>query len=121
MLRVHVVNRDQDEQFALEAGPFELGRGSPREAKRFMIRDDTVSRDHLRLEECPGNRVRLVNLSRSQKITMPDGTFIDCGVTREFALPVRVPLGHTIVDLLSSEDESPVSPDAPPDQAVVDN
>jgi adenylate cyclase len=120
MLRVHVVNRDQDEHFALESGPFELGRGSPREAKRFIIRDDTVSRDHLRLEECPGNRVRLLNLSRSQKITMPDGSFIDCGVSREFALPVRIPLGHTIVDLLSSDDESPVSLDGPPKQSVED-
>jgi adenylate cyclase len=104
LLHIHVVNAEQNEEFAHAAGAFEFGRGSPRDVKRFVVRDERVSRDHLRIEEIPGERLRATNLSRSQSIALVDGSTIEVGASREFVLPVRLPIGGTMVEVSAGSD-----------------
>ena len=71
-LHLKVENSTQREQFDHESGPLEFGRGPQRESKRCQILDDlTVSRDQLRIEERPGGRLRVENLSRRTPVVVP--------------------------------------------------
>src|SRR6516165_7362656 len=98
MLNVHISNALQDVQFMHGAGPLELGRGVQREIKRFIIKDERVSRDHLQVEELFNCKVRIKNLSQSQSVKLPNGTSLATGATAELDLPVRLQLGHTVID-----------------------
>jgi adenylate cyclase len=100
MLTIQVSNQKQTQQFEHASGPLEFGRGPKRKSERFVINDLFVSRDQLRIEELPHNRVLAENLSNKQEVLLADGSNIGVGGKREISLPVRLVLGQTFVDLL---------------------
>src|SRR5437867_514205 len=101
MLKIHIINDNQNKDIQHSGGPLEFGRGPQRDLKRFMIEDGSVSRDHLRVEELPGGRVQLQNLSLKVAILLGDGTSIPQDSSREVTLPVQLTLGKTLIALSS--------------------
>jgi adenylate cyclase len=101
MLQLQVSNQRGRQQFDHAAGPLEFGRGPQRESvARCVIQDDLyVSKDHLRAEELPGNRVRLTNLSQRNPVWLGDDTTLAPGTSREMLLPVRLTVGETAVSI----------------------
>ena len=105
MLFIQVSFGSKHLQIEHAAGPIEFGRGPEREGVRRVTLDDQyASRDHLRAEELPGERVRLGNLSQRLAITLDDGRQLAAGGTLEIALPFRATLGHTAVTLAARRD-----------------
>jgi adenylate cyclase len=95
MLLITLSNERQNQHLDHDRGPIEFGRGVRRTCRRFVVEDVHVSRDHLRVEELSGGRVRLDNLSAKLAVTLADGTQVPTGGSREFSLPVRVSAGQT--------------------------
>jgi adenylate cyclase len=95
-LHVSVENSVQREQFDHDAGPLEFGRGPQRESKRCQILDDlTVSRDQLRIEERPGGRLRVENLSQRTAVVVPGRGQIGELQSQELDLPLLLTMGQT--------------------------
>ncbi len=105
MLSIRVVNKRQDTVFEHLSGVLEFGRGPRREAKRCIIEDGFVSRDHLTVEELPDGRLRVTNLSARQTLDLPDGSQIAVGATREILMPARLPIGATVIDIEAIHEE----------------
>lgn len=100
MLRIHVTNESQDTRFVHQAGPLEFGRVRRTGLARFVVEDNTASRDQARIEEIHGGRgVRLTNLSTSQPITVDDGSTVDTGQARDLTLPTAVSFGMTLLEI----------------------
>jgi signal transduction histidine kinase len=109
MLSVTVTNKLETQQLNHKSGPLEIGRGAQRESiARMTVRDAFVSRDHLRIEEVTGRKVRVLNLSTKAPITVDNHAVLNPGTDCEFILPVRLGLGETIVDIDAAEME-PIS------------
>src|SRR5262249_19265675 len=107
MFSITVSNELETQQLTHNRGPLELGRGPAREGTvRVVIRDGFVSRDHVRLEEMPGGRVRIVNLSTKAPVTIDNHSTLNPGTDCEYPLPVRLEVGKTVIDLESAEPES---------------
>jgi adenylate cyclase len=102
MLSVHIRNALQDQQFMHSAGTLELGRGVQREATRFIIKDERVSRDHLQVDELSNCRIRVTNLSQTQAVKLPDGSSLAKGAGAELELPLRLQIGRTTIDFESA-------------------
>ena len=95
-LRLDVENSVQQEQLEHAAGPLEFGRGPQREVKRCQIFGDlTVSRDQLQIEERPGGRVRVENLSRHTAVVAPGRGRIAELQAQELDLPLLLTMGQT--------------------------
>ncbi len=95
-LRLDVANAVQRQQFDHAAGPLEFGRGPQRELKRCLIDGDpTVSRDQLRIEERPGGRLRVENLSQRIAVAISGRGRIPELQTQELDLPVLLTMGQT--------------------------
>jgi signal transduction histidine kinase len=105
MLRFIVINERERQQMEHEAGPIEFGRGPKREAVRCTIQDPYVSKDHVRIEELPSGQIRVENLSTKQPIVLPGNQTIPPGGRRDLALPNRLNVGDTSIDVeaLSSD------------------
>src|SRR5208283_2926678 len=115
MLRIAVTNSAQNSQLDHPAGPLEFGRGPQRYLPRCIIQDNFVSRDHLRVEELPGGRVRLYNLSSKSEVGFPDGTCIEPGQITERNLPLQLIVGETILDIsLGDKGAAAARPATPP-------
>src|SRR4051794_21108862 len=95
MLRIHVVNSNQNRTLEHARGPLEIGRGPPRGTERFIVADPTVSRDQLRIHELPGMRVRVLNLSRTNVVMLDGGAMVAPGSEREIPLPASLVVGET--------------------------
>jgi serine phosphatase RsbU (regulator of sigma subunit) len=69
MLSILVSYEQKILHYKHEGGPIELGRGPQRELPRvpLFLEDLHTSRDQLRVEELPGGRVRLQNLSKADQ------------------------------------------------------
>src|SRR5208283_1680812 len=95
-LRLELANAVQRLQFDHEAGPLEFGRGPQREMKRCLIDGDpTVSRDQLRIEERPGGRVRVENLSQRNPVVVSGRGRIAELQSQELDLPLVLTMGQT--------------------------
>jgi adenylate cyclase len=95
-LYLELANAVQREQLNHDEGPLELGRGPQREVKRLLIDGDpTVSRDQLRIEELPGGRVRVENLSQRIAVFVPGNAPIRESDSQELDLPVSLNMGQT--------------------------
>ena len=93
MLTLTIANKLQTQQLTHASGPLELGRGPARPGSaRVVVRDAFVSRDHIRIEEAPGRKVKVLNPG------------VDC----DYLLPVRLAVGETVIDV-DSGDAEPVS------------
>jgi len=106
MITIQVTNKKQALQFEHASGAIEFGRGPKRQCERFVVNDLFVSRDQLRIQEQPGNRIKAENLSSKQEVLLPDGSTINVGMARDIALPIRLVVGQTFLDIF------PVTADA---------
>ena len=80
MLAVTVTNKLETQQLTHKAGPLEVGRGPLRDGvARVTVRDAFVSRDHVRLEELPGRKVRVANLSTKAPLTIDNHSVLNPG------------------------------------------
>ncbi|MGA2257614.1 MAG: adenylate/guanylate cyclase domain-containing protein [Thermoguttaceae bacterium] len=95
-LRLEVANSVQRQRFDHDAGPLEFGRGPQREMKRCLIDGDpTVSRDQLRVEERPGGRVRVENLSQRIAVIVSGRGRIPELQSQELEPPLMLTMGQT--------------------------
>ncbi|OAI54115.1 hypothetical protein AYO44_15450, partial [Planctomycetaceae bacterium SCGC AG-212-F19] len=99
MITIQISNKKQNLQFEHAGGPIEFGRGPKRKTERFVINDLFVSRDQLRLEEQPDGKVLAENLSTKQEVFLADGSSIGIGTRQEMAIPVRLVIGQTFLDI----------------------
>jgi signal transduction histidine kinase len=106
MLTLTVSNKLETQQLTHNAGPLELGRGPARTGTaRVVVKDAFVSRDHIRIEEIPGRKVRVVNLSTKASVTVDGHAVLNPGADCDYLLPVRLAVGETVVDVDSAEAE----------------
>lgn len=98
MISVQVTNRKQNLKFEHSGGPLEFGRGPRRDVERFVLNDVFASRDQLRVEELPSQRLRVENLSLKQEVQLGDERCLAAGARQEFALPVRLKAGQTALE-----------------------
>ncbi len=99
MISIQISNKKQNQRFEHSGGPIEFGRGARRTVERFVLQDIFASRDHVRLEELPGERVRVENLSLKQEVTFGDGKTLPTGGSKEVELPLRLTVGQTNVEV----------------------
>ncbi|MGH9676583.1 MAG: adenylate/guanylate cyclase domain-containing protein, partial [Candidatus Acidiferrum sp.] len=65
MLRIAITNKREHQEFDHPSGPLEFGRGAQRSnIPRCVIQDLYVSKDHVRIDEILGGRLRVENLSQ---------------------------------------------------------
>jgi signal transduction histidine kinase len=106
MLTLTIANKLETQQLAHKGGPLEIGRGPARTGTaRVVVKDAFVSRDHLRLEERPGRKVKVSNLSAKAPVTVDGHTVLQPGTDCDYLLPVRLAVGETVVDVDSGEAE----------------
>jgi signal transduction histidine kinase len=106
MLTLTVTNKLETQQLTHTSGPLEFGRGPARTGTaRVVVKDAFVSRDHIRIEEIPGRKIKVTNLSAKAQITVDGHAILNPGVDCDYLLPVRLAVGETIVDVDSGEAE----------------
>ncbi|MBP3959482.1 hypothetical protein J8F10_29915 [Gemmata sp. G18] len=109
MLTLTVANKLETQQLTHSSGPLELGRGPVRSGSaRVVVRDAFVSRDHIRIEELPGRKVKVANLSTKAPVTVDNHAVLNPGADCDYLLPVRLAVGETVIDV-DSGDSEPVS------------
>jgi hypothetical protein len=109
MLTLTVTNKLETQQLTHPGGPLELGRGPVRPgAARVVVRDAFVSRDHIRLEEQPGRKVKVSNLSAKAPVVVDSHAVLNPGTDCDYLLPVRLAIGETLIDV-DAGDAEPVS------------
>ena len=109
MLWILVSSRTERERFVHRGGALEFGRGPQRDVPRQVLQDPTVSTNQLYLEPRQDDTVLLRNLSAKVSIRLADGTVIDPGRELLAALPARLQIGDTLVEIESRDpDESSV-------------
>jgi signal transduction histidine kinase len=107
MIELFVSNDRERQQLRHASGPIEVGRGPKRhDVPRCVIQDPYVSKDHLRLEELPGPRLRVENLSQKQPAWISTDKALAPGTTHELALPLRLTVGNTLLEISPAEEES---------------
>ena len=90
MLILTVANKQETQTVSHPAGPVELGRGPARTgAARITVRDAFVSRDHLKLEEIPGRKLRVENLSTKAPIAIDGHTMLAPGGVSDERIEAR--------------------------------
>src|SRR6185437_6776025 len=98
MLQIYASNKWESKN-DLHAGPVVFGRDPEPGGDRCVLQDPFVSRCQLRVAELPGDRLRLENLSRTNRVVFADGTILETGAACEHALPVRLTIGQTLIDI----------------------
>jgi signal transduction histidine kinase len=100
MISCQVTNERESQHLEHPQGPLEFGRGPRRgEVARCIIQDPYVSKDHVRVEELETGQVRVENLSRKQPVWLDAENGIEPGQVSTFALPVRLYVGDTAIDV----------------------
>jgi adenylate cyclase len=99
MLRIKVANEKQQTQLEHPMGALEFGRGPQRSVARVVVDDAFCSRDQLRIEEMPGNRLRLENLSTKNTVSLSTGNVLAVGTITEVDLPISLLVGKTSVEI----------------------
>src|SRR6185437_6416043 len=100
MLRFRVHNKKERQELDHPSGPFEFGRGTPRDnIPRCVIQDLYVSKDHIRILELEDGRVRIENLSQRNSIRLSDNSVIATGMSREVQPPLHLTVGETILEV----------------------
>jgi adenylate cyclase len=130
MIHVHVFNPSQNESFDIASDVLEIGRGPRLEGacERIVVQDAYTSRDQVRIELQADGQVKLSNIGRAP-VQFPDGSKIVEKEQRKVALPLRIFVGQTTIDLGSAAIvrepdtafatiQRPVSPASNPAQAA---
>jgi signal transduction histidine kinase len=103
MLRYYVTNARERQELEHLQGPLEFGRGPRRQnVPRCVVQDPYVSKDHVRIEELAGGRVRVDNLSGRGLIRLPGQNAIGPGERSELVVPLRLTVGDTTIDVESA-------------------
>ncbi len=106
MLTLTIANKLETQQLTHTTGALELGRGPARPGTaRVVVKDAFVSRDHIRVEEVPGRKVKVTNLSTKATVTVDGHAILNPGVDCDYLLPVRLAVGETVVDVDAGEAE----------------
>ena len=79
MLRFFVSNKKDSLPFEHSFGLLEFGREAKPGCPRIVLSDPYVSSSHLRVEELPGGRVQITNLSKRRPVMLADGREIGIG------------------------------------------
>jgi adenylate cyclase len=117
--QVNIYENGQLLHSAQRSGPLELGRqdeGEPGPYTQRMLtgryrliiarrEEQTISRRHVLLEECPDGRVRVTNLSTTQPVHLPGGGEVRPGAEAELALPLDLTVGPKAVRVRESDPE----------------
>ena len=98
-MQVCVSNKNGSSRFEHASGPLEIGREPRSGAVRRVIDDPYISKDQLRIEELPGGRLRVENLSAKVAARAADGTQIAPGTTFVLHLPARLTVGMTLIEV----------------------
>jgi adenylate cyclase len=108
---IHVVVQNDSQELATihDEGPLEIGRAGSDKAPRIVINDLHASRDHLRLEETGGGRLRVRNLSRGAPVIVNKITSIAPDESQVVPLPASFLIGTTTIRALLL-DEPPPAP-----------
>ena len=116
---VHIFDGQQPVHRAEVDGPVEIGRQTDKEPEPYFARrssglwrvviarlDETgISRKHVRADPLPGGRVRLRNISGTQRVQVSEGGDLPAGAERVLLLPVVVGIGERSVRLEAAEVE----------------
>jgi signal transduction histidine kinase len=106
MLTLSITNKLEQQQLTHKSGALEIGRGPARPGSlRVVVKDAFVSRDHVRIEEAPGKKVKITNLSNKAPVTVDGHAVVQPGTDATYLLPARLALGETIIDIDSGEAE----------------
>ena len=105
MLCFSVSNKRERTRFSHESGSIELGRQPKLGGPEHMIQDPYVSASQLLVEELPGDRIRIKNLSQKVKADLANGTPIEPCASCELDLPVRLTVGTTLIEIASEGNE----------------
>ncbi len=107
MLHVVVEGPAGRTEFDHQSGPLEFGRGPKRDCARRVLDDSYVSANQLRVEERPGNKVRVENLSTRVPVKF-SGTTLDAGQSCDASLKLEVRVGQTTIILEAPERDDPI-------------
>lgn len=109
MLTLSITNKLEQQQLTHKSGALEIGRGPARPgAVRVVVKDAFVSRDHVRIEEAPGKKVKISNLSAKAPVTVDGHAVVQPGTDATYMLPARLALGETVIDI-DTGDAEPMS------------
>jgi len=104
MLHIFVSNRKDTRRIEHTEGPLEFGRVRVTGCTpRVVLNDPYVSSSHLRVEERPDGKVQLTNLSMRSPVLLADGTEIGIGGSGTLALPARLTIGESLIEIQSGE------------------
>jgi adenylate cyclase len=109
MLRFFVSNKKDSLRFEHAGGLLEFGREAKMGSPRVVLNDPYVSSSHLRVEERPGGQVQVTNLSKRLPVLLADGTEIGIDEVSTVALPARMTIGESLIEIQSGE-ELPIDP-----------
>src|SRR5438067_10695542 len=99
MVSIFVSGQTDRHRFVHREGPLEFGRGPQRDMPRIVLKDPAVSNNHLCLQECEDGRIDLRNLSSRVTIQLADGSVLTPGAERMVALPARLHIGETLIEI----------------------
>jgi signal transduction histidine kinase/CheY-like chemotaxis protein len=104
MIRFRIRNQTHMQHLDHAGGPIEFGRGPMRDdVPRCKIRDECVSKDHVRVEELADGKVRVENLSQKQPIVLAAADAIHPGGWRCLTPPLCLTVGDTAIDVEPAE------------------
>lgn len=120
-LQIHVYDKQQAVYKEVFSGEVELGRQRDGKEKLYACRkdgdrarvaiarldEDTVSRDHARIEPLPDSKARITNISAKVSIRLADGSELKAGAATEVPLPAVIYLGRKAVRLQVPETREP--------------
>ncbi len=99
MILLIVQNERQASRVKHSGGPVVLGRHPGSDLPQIIIDDQYVSRRQLVVEEMPGGYLRFDNVGRND-IELADKTRVQRGESGRVALPTRLQVGKTTIDIL---------------------
>src|SRR5258708_2594140 len=105
MIKIIISNLKSSYCVTHQGDPIILGRNpAARDLPTHAIKDDYCSANQLWVEELPGARLRLENLSKRIVVEFKDAGVLEPGSAGEYPLPLRMLAGRTVIEI---EWESP--------------
>src|SRR5690242_8409313 len=99
MLNILVSNPKEYSPIRLGSGSIVLGRAPRAGGLSHTIQDEYCSANQLQVEELPGYRVRLSNMSTRVSVAMSSGLTLEPGASSEASLPLRLKAGKTVIEI----------------------
>jgi adenylate cyclase len=109
MINILVSNQKETSAVRVKSGPIVLGRAPKTHGQTHTIQDDYCSAHQLQVEELPGSRVRLTNMSTKVSVALSSGNALEPGATCETALPLRLGAGKTVIEIEPARSDQEVS------------